>query len=180
MPFESPSSAALVTFSIGRGLLPPDSKNMTWVQKAKIGHGSPKRSQCTWGITQFGWGSFSGFQQPNHHSSISNWRPQELPSCVRLPGPSYTLTIGFSCFHTGHSIDARFQLRILAAKGRWWQIQEILLTLSVTNVKKAGREDHHTSVHNGLKLDLCCVCHENLTSIRLHQHEVLHPSPNLL
>lgn len=86
------------------------------------------------------------------------------------------------CFHTGHIIDARFQLRILAAKGRWWQIQEILLTLSVTNVKKAGREDHHTSVHNGLKLDLCCVCvcHENLTSIRLHQHEVLHPSPNLL
>ena len=76
-------------------------------------------------------------------------------------------------------IDARFQLRILAAKGRWWQIQEILLTLSVTNVKKAGREDDHTSVHNGLKLDLCCVCHENLTSIRLHQHEVLYPSPQL-
>ena len=81
-----------------------------------------------------------------------------------------------------HSDTPDSSWEFLAAKGRWWQIQEILLTLSVTNVKKAGREDHHTSVHNGLKLDLCCVCvcHENLTSIRLHQHEVLHPSPNLL
>ena len=122
------------------------------------------------------------FQHPNHRDhktydlvpgSLARLFPTFFcfPTLCRLGFGSCVVI----CVFIGISLAYRFQLRILADKARWWQIQEILLTLSVTNVKKAGREDYHTSVQHGLKPDLCCVCvcatsHEISTSIPLYQH----------
>ena len=157
-----------MTFSIGRDLLAPDSKNMTSRQKGirhrpRLPHNSSIQTTETTRLTILCLAPWLGYSQPFFVSPRSvDWVLEAVLSYV-------------ICVFIGISLAYRFQLRILADKARWWQIQEILLTLSVTNVKKAGREDYHTSVQHGLKPDLCCVCvcatsHEISTSIPLYQH----------
>lgn len=159
---------------------------MTWVRKAKIGFkASPKRPQCTWDITGFGWRSFNlnVHQDSSSQTSTAAFQIGDHKNYDLVSGSLAQVTLwrlGFRVFILGTASTPGsswefLQLRDGGGKfkrscSRWvlpmWKRQDGRITTPQYTWAQTG--------------SLLWVCHENLTSIRLHQHEVLHPSPNLL